>query len=663
MRMNQQNIIPDDDDGGRRIIWLSFAAAFLFFLLLSRLWYLQVIAADDLLNQSENNRLRFVPVAAPRGAILDRNGKVMVTNTPSFSVAVIPQDVKDKEQLVQHLSRFLLLPPEEIKEKWKKGQGRAKYYPLVVASNITRDQMEFLEENRLALSGVNIEMKPVRAYPYGLLASHLLGYLGEISEEELDEERYRDYFAGDYTGKSGIERNWEKFLHGVDGGRQIEVDARGRFLRIVEESNPTVGNSVVLTIDVEMQKAVEAAFGEKAGAAVALDVNTGEVLAFASKPDFDPALFMGRMPPDIWKGYLADERRPLENKALRGMYPPGSTFKIITAIAGLEEGLIDEHSGVYCTGKYQFGNRSFRCWEKKGHGSVSLRKALRESCDVYFYQLGQRLGVDRIAKYARMFGMGEPTGVGLEQEKSGVVPTQAWKRKRHGKPWYPGETLPVAIGQGYVLTTPLQLALMTATVANEGTIYQPHLVRKIIDSDGKVLKEFTPHASGKVQLKPSTYRLVKEGLFAVVNEPRGTGGAARMWELKVAGKTGTSQVVKLSGNKGYIPYKFRDHALFVAFAPYEKPEIAVAVVVEHGEHGGSSAAPIAAKVIRAYFEQKGVVKKPVPKPPAAGEPGAEGGTPADGATGTDGAPGAAGVVGATPVVPSVTGGAASPQQQ
>ena len=620
------NILPDDD-GGRRIIGLSFGAFALFFLLLSRLWYLQVIDADNLLDQSENNRLRFVPVAAPRGAILDRNGKVLVTNTPSFSVAVIPQDVKNKELLIDNLAKYLNLDRKEIETKWNKGQGRAKYYPLVVASGITRDQMEFLEENRLALTGVNIEMKPIRAYTYGQLASHLLGYLGEVSEDELNSERYQDYNAGDYTGKSGIERSWEAFLHGVDGGRQIEVDARGRFLRTVEETGSSVGNTVLLTIDLEMQQAVEQALGDRAGAAVAMDVNSGEILAFASSPDFDPALFTGRMPPDKWKQYLEDERHPLENKALKGMYPPGSTFKIITAIAGLEEGLIDEHSSVECPGYYKFGNSNFRCWERKGHGHVELRKALRESCDVYFYKLAERLGVDRIAKYAKRFGLGAPLGIGLENEKGGVIPTEEWKLKRFGKKWFQGETLSVGIGQGYVLTTPVQLASMIATVANEGTIYKPHLVKRVVDLDGKVLQEFPPQVIGKTDLKPETYRLVKEGLFAVVNEPRGTGGMARLYEVKVAGKTGSSQVVKLRDSKGDIPYRFRDHALFVAFAPYDKPEVAVAVIIEHGEHGGSAAAPVAGRVLRAYFEGKGVIKKPVPKvvaePDDAAEPGAE----------------------------------------
>ena len=610
----QQNILPDDD-GSRRIIGLSLGAFVMFFLLLSRLWYLQIIDTDNLLDQSESNRLRFVPVAAPRGAILDRNGKVLVSNTPSFSVAVIPQDVTDKDLLIGNLSRYLNLNRKEIDDKWNKGQGRAKYYPLVVASGISRDQMEFLEENRLTLSGVNIEMKPVRAYANGELAAHLLGYLAEISEDELGSERYKDYNAGDYTGKSGIEKSWESYLHGTDGGRQIEVDARGRFLRTVEESGSSVGNTVMLTIDLQMQKVVEEALGDRAGAAVAMDVNTGEILAFASSPSFDPALFTGRMPPEKWKEYLEDQRHPLENKALKGVYPPGSTFKIITALAGLEEGLVDQHSAIDCPGYYKFGNSTFKCWDKKGHGHVELKKALRESCDVYFYKLAERLGVNRIASYAKRFGLGAPLGIGLDNEKGGVIPTEQWKLKRFGKRWFQGETLSVGIGQGYVLTTPVQLASMIATVANEGTVYRPHLVKRIVDSEGKSLKEFPPEVLLKTGIKPESYRLVKEGLFAVVNEAHGTGGMARLSEVTVAGKTGSSQVVKLRDSKGEVPYQFRDHALFVAFAPLEKPEIAVAVIVEHGEHGGSAAAPIAGKVLRAYFEERGVIKRPVARAP------------------------------------------------
>ncbi len=613
--MSEQRYVRDFREKGERVVWASAIVGIVFFILLTRLWYLQVIESATLGELSEINRLRFVPVAASRGAILDRNGKVLVSNTPSFSLAVVPQEVKDSEALLSALARHLGLDLAELRKRWEKGKGRAKYYPIVIASGIDRDQLEFLEENQLWLPGIDIEMKPIRLYPSGLLASHLFGYLGEISENELQSDQFREYNPGDYVGKSGMERSWENSLHGMDGGRQIEVDARGRYLRTLSETRPTVGNSLVLTIDKELQQATEKAFGEQAGAAVVMDVNSGEILAFASNPGFDPALFTGRMPSDVWKSYLEDNRNPLENKALKGQYPPGSTYKIITALAGLEHGLIDERTTVFCNGAYEVGTDTFRCWEKRGHGTVDLKRALRESCDVYFYQLGERLGVDRIAEMARRFGLGAPMGIGLDNEKAGLIPTAEWKEKKFKKKWYRGETLPVSIGQGYTLMTPIQLASMTATVANEGTVYRPHLVKRVVDPDGKVIKEFVPEVMYHPGIKPQSYRLVKEGLLAVVNEQRGTGAAARLFEVKVAGKTGTSQVVKQGvDRKREVQYKYRDHALFVAFAPYDKPEVAVAVVIEHGEHGGAAAAPLAGAILRMYFEQKGVIKRPVRQP-------------------------------------------------
>ena len=609
--MRDQRFIREVRDPSRRLLFLTIGVSILFFVLLMRLWYLQIVKAEEFQNLSENNRLRLAPVAASRGTILDRNGEILVDNLPSFSITVIPQEVTDKDGLLKNLSRLVGMNEADLAEKWLKGSKRSRYQPIILASNITRDQLEILEENRLSLPGLDVAMHPIRAYSHGLLGAHLFGHLGEISEQEMGNVRFKGYNPGDYVGKSGIERNWEKELHGIDGGRQIEVDAMGRFLRTVSERSPITGNSLVLTIDLKLQKAAEAAFGEQAGAAVALDVNSGEVLAFVSNPSFDPALFAGRLPAETWNSYLTDKRHPLENKALKGQYPPGSTFKIITALAGLEEGLVDEDTTVTCTGSYKFGNRSFGCWNRKGHGTVNMRKALRESCDVYFYRLGERLGVDKLAFYATKFGLGKPLGIGLENEKAGLMPTKAWKEKKYGKKWLSGETLSVAIGQGYVLTTPLQLAAMTAEVATEGTVYAPHLVKRVVSPEGKVLQEFHPAVVRRESLRGETWRAVKKGLFAVVNEPGGTAAGARLYEVKVAGKTGTSQVVKLRDRRGQIPYQYRDHALFVAFAPYDKPEIAVAVVVEHGEHGGSAAAPIAGKILRTYFEGTGVIKKPV----------------------------------------------------
>lgn len=602
--MKERRVVRELLESKQRILVLSFVVGIVFLALAVRLWHLQILNADNYHAMSENNRLRFIPVAASRGAILDRNGTVLVSNRPSFSLAVVPQEVKDKEAFLTLLSSLLGLDRAEMAERWEKGKGRARYYPVVLASNISRDLVEIVEENRMRLPGVEIEMKPVREYSSSQLAAHLLGYIGEVSEKELNSKGFEDYNPGDYVGKNGIERALEKELHGSDGGRQLEVDARGRVLRTISESYPTVGNSVVLTIDAAVQKQAERAFGDQAGAAVAMDVTNGEILAFVSNPGFDPSLFSGKMPADIWKGYLEDKRHPLENKALSGQYPPGSTFKVITALAGLQNNVIDGSTSVNCSGSYDLGTSTFKCWNKKGHGATNLRKSLRESCDVYYYMLGEKLGVDKIAATAQAFKLGAPLGVELLNERSGLIPTTEWSRKRFGKRWFHGETLPVSIGQGAVLMTPIQLASMTATVANEGTIYRPYLVKRIVDADGKTLRESKTEVIGTAPFSREAFALVKQGLFSVVNEPGGTGAMARLYDVKVAGKTGTSQVVKLRDSKRDTPYQYRDHALFVAFAPYEKPEIAVAVVVEHGEHGGAAAAPIAGRILRAYFDGK-----------------------------------------------------------
>lgn len=611
--MKERRFVRELLESKQRVLVLSFVVGIAFLFLVIRLWHLQILKADDYYAMSENNRLRFVPVAASRGDILDRTGAVLVSNRPSFSLAVVPQEVTDKENLLTLLSGLLGLDRADMAERWEKNKGRARYYPIVLASNITRDHVEIVEENRLRLPGIEIEMKPVREYTSSQLAAHLLGYIGEVSETELNTSGFEDYNSGDYIGKNGIERALENELHGTDGGRQLEVDARGRVLRTISESRPTVGNSVMLTIDAAVQKQAEQAFGDQAGAAVAMDVTNGEILAFVSNPGFDPSLFSGKLPADVWQGYLDDKRHPLENKALSGQYPPGSTFKMITALAGLQDAKISNSTSVNCNGSYDLGTSTFKCWNRTGHGSTNLRKSLRESCDVFYYQLSEKLGVDKIAAAARAFRLGEPLGVELLNERSGLIPTTEWKLKRFGKRWFQGETLSVAIGQGAVLLTPIQLASMTATIANEGTIYRPHLVKRIVDADGKTLSETKTEVIGTAPFSRESYRLVKEGMLAVVNEPGGTGTAARLYDVKVAGKTGTSQVVKLRDSKKSTPYQFRDHALFVAFAPFEKPEIAVAVVIEHGEHGGASAAPVAARILRAYFDGK----KPPRKEPAA----------------------------------------------
>lgn len=603
--MKNQRYVRELAQPRQRTIPLAIAVSLFFFLLLMRLWYLQIIKADDYRSMSENNRLRFLPVAASRGALMDRNAEVLVTNRPSFSLTIIPQEVKDASPLLDRLAALLQLDRAELQERWDKAKGRARYYPVVIAANLSREQVEILEENRLRLPGVEVSTKPIREYLFSESAAHLLGYLGEVSDKELESAAYADYNLGDYVGKNGIEKAWEKVLHGQDGGRQIEVDSRGRVLRILSETRPVVGNSLVLTIDGRLQRIAEKSFGAKAGAAVVMDVTNGEVLAFVSNPSFDPALFVGRIPPDIWKGYLEDRRHPLENKALTGQYPPGSTFKMLVALAGLENGVISEHTSITDPGYYILGNHRFRDWKAGGHGVVNLKKSLKESCDTYYYFLGEKLGVDRIAAMADRFHLGRELGIGLPNEKKGLIPTMEWKLNRFGKKWIPGETLPVAIGQGYVLMTPVQLASMVATIANEGTVYRPHLVKKIVDPDGTTLQEFAPEVLGTTGVSAASFKKVKQGMYAVVNDPGGTGANARLWDVKVAGKTGTSQVVKLGADRKQArAYQHTDHGLFVSFAPYDKPEIAVAVVVEHGGGGGAVAAPIAAKILRGYFDLK-----------------------------------------------------------
>lgn len=603
--IKEQRYVRELEKPRQRAIPLAVVATVLFFLLLMRLWYLQIIKTDEYRAMSENNRLRFLPVAASRGALMDCNGEVLVNNRPSFSLAIIPQEVGDVPTTLDRLAVLLKLDREELVERWEKSKGRARYYPVVIAANISREQVEVIEENRLRFPGVEITMKPIREYLYKNSAAHLLGYIGEISDKELDDPGYTEYNPGDYIGKNGIERAWEAELHGNDGGRQLEVDSRGRVLRVLSEKSPTVGNSLVLTIDGRLQRIAESAFGIQAGAAVVMNVNNGEVLSFVSSPTFDPSLFAGRIPPEIWKQYLEDKRHPLENKALTGQYPPGSTFKMITALAGLESGVINENSTAYCDGDYKLGGTTFHCWNRSGHGTVNLRRSLKESCDVFYYQLGEKLGVDRIAAMAERFHLGQALGIGLAHEKKGLIPTMAWKLKRFGKKWFPGETLPVAIGQGYTLMTPIQLASMVSTVANEGTIYRPHLVKRVVDPDGKTIKEYGSEILGTTGIAAASFKKVKQGLFAVVNDPGGTGANARLWDVKVAGKTGTSQVVKLGADrKRAVAYQYKDHGLFVAFAPFDKPEIAVAVVVEHGGGGGAVAAPIAGKILRGYFDLK-----------------------------------------------------------
>ncbi|MCD6295551.1 MAG: penicillin-binding protein 2, partial [Deltaproteobacteria bacterium] len=541
-----------------------------------------------------------------RGVIYDRKGEMLVGNRPSYDLCVIPEGVQDRGQLLQSLNRLIGIEPKLAAQKLNEVSPVYPFRPVCLKRDISRDELAVIETQRFNLPGVMIRVKPQRHYAWGKLASHVLGYLGEISETQLKAGKYPGNKRGDLIGKSGVERKWQPLLNGMRGGEQVEVDAAGRKIRVISSKPPVSGASVYLTIDKDLQVLAERALAGKNGAIVAMDPNDGEILAMASNPSFNPNVFIRGIDRATWKEISTSKDFPLQNRALCGQYPPGSVFKIIVALAGLEEGVIDPEEEVVCSGVYTLGQHKYRCWKKHGHGKVNLHRALRESCDIYFYKIGKRLGVDRIALYAKRFGFGKATGFDAGREKAGLIPTSQWKLKRFGIPWQTGETVSTAIGQSFVLVTPIQMATMISTVFNGGALYRPQVTRRVEKIDGEKIFEFTPELIGRAGIKEEHLELVKNGLIAVVNEPHGTGSRARLEQVMVAGKTGTAQVVALDKEKlvkqgGEVPLKFRDHAWFVAIAPAERPEIALAIVIEHGGHGGSAAAPIARKMIKAYL--------------------------------------------------------------
>jgi penicillin-binding protein 2 len=457
------------------------------------------------------------------------------------------------------------------------------------------------------LPGVQVDVRIRRNYLHGNLASHLIGYLGEVSPEELSRGASTGLRGGDTIGKFGAERTFDAFLRGEPGGRQVEVNASGQVMRVLNTVAAQPGSNLHLTIDHALQQRTEQLLEGIAGAAVAVDPRNGHVLAMASSPSFPPNAFVSGIDTARWETLVSHPFRALENKAIQGEYPPGSTYKIVTAIAGLEEKVIDETSTFDCAGFISFAGRDYRCWKKEGHGRVDIRRALAESCDVFFYRVGQRLGVDRIAWYAKACGLGAATGIGLEPESRGLIPSSIWKKKRFGVPWQDGETLSISIGQGYNLTTPLQMAMLTAAVANGGTRYRPLILDRVETMEGGLVYRSLPEVVGKLPATPRTLTLIQQGLAAVVNGERGTARRVHLNDIEIAGKTGTSQVVgRREGGDDFVPPHLRAHAWFVCYAPTSSPRIAIAVVVENGEHGSSAAGPIAREMVKTYLRRPAV---------------------------------------------------------
>ncbi len=600
------------DEYKKRALYAVIVLLVFFAIIISRLWFLQIRNGSQYTGMADNNRVRYLEVVAPRGNIADRYGRDVVTNRPSFNVVWVREDNQIDDKWLKKVTRILSIDSSVVLEKIRKMAHNPGHIPVRLAEDVDWETVARVENNRMNLPGIKIEVVPLRVYHWGNLASHLIGYLGEINKKELAKSVAGVYRGGDLIGKMGLERLREKDLRGEKGRNYMEVNALGFEQRNLKGVEPLPGNDLRLTLDMELQKTAEDIMEaeDRAGAIVVMEANTGRLLVLASAPALHIDEFVGGISHKSWQAMLDNPHKPLVNKLVQGQYPPGSTYKPITAIAGLAEKVVTPESVIYCPGHYRFGNRTYRCWKRGGHGAVDLKRALSESCDVYFYQVGQRLGVDRLAKYARLFGLGVRTGVEMEHEKAGIVPTAAWKKKRFGKEWQEGETLSIAIGQGFNLVTPVQLAMMTAVLANGGTLYKPSLVEEVRDPDGRVLSSFKPVVLERLLGQGRNLKLVRDGLVEAVNGKRGTGRRARVTDksIVVGGKTGTAQVVRLKVYRHLkekdIPYKYRDHGLFICFAPAENPEIVVAVVIEHGLHGGSAAAPIAGAILEKYFAGK-----------------------------------------------------------
>ena len=591
----------------RRANFLMTIASIAFLFLFGRLFVLQVLQGERFTYLSENNRIRLKKIPGTRGMVFDRNGQLVVDSRPSFDLLFVPEDTDDPALTLRRLARFLARDEGDFLGLLEQNKGRPPFEEIVLGRDVDWRALVAVETHQLDLPGVSLRVRPRRSYLLNSTAAHLLGYLGEIGPRQLKAQKEEGYGMGDEIGQFGLERRWEEFLRGRSGGQQVEVDALGRRVRVLHEVEDVPGHSVYLTVDRDLQETAHEALKGKDGAIVALDVHSGAILAMVSTPAFDPNVFARGITAEEWRALGQARAHPLNNRAIQGQYPPGSTFKIVLAIAALEENVIEPETTLFCRGSLVVGNRVFRDWKKEGHGAVDLHKGIVQSCDVYFYQLGQRTGIDRIAKHARALGLGEKTGVPLDDEKPGLIPDTEWKKRRFGQPWFPGETPSAAIGQGYITVTPLQMANLMAVVANGGTLYRPWFVRKVESLDGAVIREYGPERIRTLDVKESTWKHVRNALLEVVSSPSGTGGRARSSLVQIAGKTGTAQVAEMRGayvKSEQLSYLIRDHAWFVAYAPADNPEIAVAVLVEHGGHGGAAAAPLAKLVIEKYVSLK-----------------------------------------------------------
>ncbi|HZA35934.1 MAG TPA: penicillin-binding protein 2 [Vicinamibacterales bacterium] len=599
---------------------LRVGAVVLFALLAVCFWFFQIIQHAKFQEMAENNHQRELPLRAPRGVLFDRDGRVLVENRPSFNVSIVRLHTTNLDRTIRLLAAVAGTDERRMQELVERHRHEPPYRPIVVIEDATLGQVAAIIARRLdfELPDVVVQRVPTRNYPIDGLAAHLFGYVGEASDTQVAANN--TVKSGDIIGQAGLEKTHNDLLMGTSGLRTVVVNSTGREMKQLEQVKPVEGRRVKLTIDYDLQKAAEDGFKALGyqGAAVVLDPRNGEVLTFVSLPAYDPNRFAAGIDRATWAALNTDRLRPLQNRAIQGRYSPGSTFKIAVATAALEEGVATPDFRVHCSGGGVFYGRYFKCHLKGGHGTVDMRHALEKSCNVYFYTLGNMLGVDRMHKWATRLGLGVRTGIDLPNEVQGIMPSTAWKKARTGEKWYAGETISVAIGQGQVSVTPLSLAVMMATVANGGTRFVPHTVRATEERNGWTPVPAPPPAE-QFSFKPSTVAALHDGLWMVVNAA-GTGGRGRLEGRDVAGKTGTAQVISLQGGKaakGRTDKDLRDHGWFVFFAPRDNPVLAGVIFAEHAEHGYLGA-PIAKHIIATYYaKQEG---QPLPVFPVPGQP-------------------------------------------
>lgn len=581
----------------QRLSVLRFPVLLIFLLLAARLWQLQILKGSEYALKAENNRIRAVELTAPRGVISDRNHIPLVENRPSFTVLLYRESIKEQETTTKFLSEKLGVDPEILESKIRRSRKTGLFRPIVVKEEAGMEDISIIEAHRRDHPEIQLVPEPLRAYHYGRLAAHLLGYMGEVTEEELEQNIFPSAGSGSLVGQSGIERIYNEFLAGQKGERLVLADSRGREVGILNERTPVVGGSVRLTLDLELQTVAERALEDKVGAIAAMNPQNGEILAMASAPSFDPNVFSTRLSHEDWNALLEDPDRPMQNRCIQNTYSPGSIFKLIMAEAGLEEGLLDGNTSVVCRGSAVYYGRIFRCGNRQGHGRIRLEQAIAKSCNIFFYELGRKLGISKIAEHARRLGLGEKTGIDLPGERSGIVPSPEWKEETRGEPWYLGETIPVSIGQGALSTTPLQILRAVSALANGGFVVTPHLLLHAERND-----EDLEWRVKRIPIEEDTVRRIQEGMWQSVND-FGTGHNAAIPGINICGKTGTAQIVSKETKKQF-PGAADDHAWFAGFGTRENPEIAVVVFVEHGGKGGVTAAPLAKEIFKTYYDKR-----------------------------------------------------------